>query len=311
MELLGLDRIAESAGHGDVPAQLDPDVEQLDGYTRGTGRIQTERDVWVRFWILRPDGAGPFPLALTPHGHENGDEYAGVWDTVETREKIDRTDQDVAVQAAKRGFLTVAPATRGMGNNTSSWRIRDIAGKVGRDCRCHAWQVILAGRTLIGERVWDLMRLIDWAHALPEVAGGSVLMLGNSGGGMATLHAAACDERIGVAVPCCAFNNYISPHGTMRHCPCNVVPGMLTFGEYWDVAGLIAPRRLLTVNGLHDTLHPVAEVDHAVSRLRAIYGVAGCGGHYEHRYGPEGHRFYGSIMWPWIENALRGARPPA
>ena len=56
---------------------------------------------------------------------------------------------------------------------------------------------------------------------------------------------------------------------------------MLTFGEYWDVAGLIAPRRLLTVNGLYDTLHPVAEVDHAVSRLRAIYGVAGCGGHYE------------------------------
>ena len=304
-ELIGLERIAESALHGGVSVQLDPDVEQLDGYTRGTGHIQTEPDVWVRFWLLKPDGTGLFPLAVTPHGHENGDEYAGVWDTVATREKIERTDQDVAVQAAKRGFLALAPATRGMGNNPSSYRIRDIAGKAGRDCRCHALQAALAGRTLIGERVWDLMRLIDWAHALPEVADGPVLMLGNSGGGMATLHAAACDERIGVAVPCCAFNNYISPRGTMRHCPCNVVPGMLTFGEYWDVAGLIAPRRLLTVNGLHDTLHPVAEVDHASARLRAIYGAAGCGGRYEHRYGPDGHRFYGSIMWPWIENALR------
>ena len=82
--------------------------------------------MWVRFWILKPDGAGPFPLALTPHGHENGDEYAGVWDTVRTREKIERTNQDVAVQAAKRGFLAIAPATRGMGANPSSYRIRDI-----------------------------------------------------------------------------------------------------------------------------------------------------------------------------------------
>lgn len=311
LELLGLESIADSAGQDAVSVELSQHTEQLDGYTRGTGRMQTEPDVWVRFWILKPDGMGPFPLALTPHGHENGDEYAGVWDTIAARKKIERTDQDVAVQAAKRGFLTIAPATRGMGNNPASYRIRDIAGKVGRDCRCHAWQAALAGRTLIGERVWDLMRLIDWALALPGVADGSVLMLGNSGGGMATLHAAACDERIDVAVPCCAFNNYISPRGTMRHCPCNVVPGMLTFGEYWDVAGMIAPRMLLTVNGLHDALHPVTEVDHAVSRLRAIYAVAGCGDHYEHEYGPEGHRFYGSIMWPWIENALRAGRPVA
>ena len=166
---------------------------------------------------------------------------------------------------------------------------------------------------MIGERVWDQMRLIDWALDLPEVAGDRMLMLGNSGGGMATLHAAACDEHIGVAVPWRAFDNYISPLGTIRHCPCNVVPGMLTFGEYWDVARLIARRSLLTVNGLKDRLHPVAEIDHAVSRLRTIYGIAGCGDHYEHRYGPEGHRFYGSMMWPWIENAKRadgdGAHP--
>ncbi len=137
VELLGLVHIAESSGQGGVSVELDPNAEQLEGYSRGTGRIQTEPDVWVEFWILKPDGPGPFPLAVTPHGHENGDEYAGVWDAVQTREKIARTDQDVAVQAAKRGFLAIAPATRGMGRNPSSYRIRDIADRVGRDCRCH------------------------------------------------------------------------------------------------------------------------------------------------------------------------------
>ena len=61
VQLLGLERIAESAGPGGVSVELDPNAEQLEGYTRGTGRIQTEPDVWVRFWILKPDGAGRFP----------------------------------------------------------------------------------------------------------------------------------------------------------------------------------------------------------------------------------------------------------
>ena len=57
VELLGLDRIAESAGHGDVPAQLDPDVEQLDA-TPPEGHRFYGSIMWP--WIenaLR--GAGP------------------------------------------------------------------------------------------------------------------------------------------------------------------------------------------------------------------------------------------------------------
>ncbi len=93
----------------------------------------------------------------------------------------------------------------------------------------------------------------------------------------------------------------MSPAGTLRHCPCNAVPGLLAFGEFWDVAGLLAPRPLLTVNGRHDGLHPTDEVDAAVARLAKIYAAAGAEGRYEHRYGEAGHRFYADIMWPWIE----------
>ena len=173
----------------------------------------------------------------------------------------------VAVQAAEHGFLTIAPATRGIGANPESFKIADIANRHGgQDCLCHNWQVIVTGRTMLGERVWDLMKILDWALTLPEVDSESVLLVGNSGGGMATMHSAAADERIKIAVPCCSYNNYVSSHGTLRHCPCNAVPGMMAFGEFWDVAGLVAPRNLLTVNGRVDSLHPVDEVDHAVGR---------------------------------------------
>ena len=245
---------------------------------------------------------------MTPHGHENGDTYAGIWHNEQERRQIEHEDQDVAVQAVKRGFLTIAPATRGIYANPKSFRIEAGAHGGRRDigCQMHNWQSVVAGRTLLGERVWDLKKILDWALQLPDVRSDAVLMAGNSGGGMATLHAAAADERITVAVPCCAFNNYIDPAGMLRHCRCNAIPGILEFGEYWDVAGLVAPRRLLTVNGRDDALHPVGEVDHAVGELKRIYGAAGVPDRYEHLYGDGGHRFYADLMWPWIERALTG-----
>ena len=42
---------------------------------------------------------------------------------------------------------------------------------------------LLAGRTPIGERVWDMSRLIDWALANLEVNPDKIAMTGNSGGG--------------------------------------------------------------------------------------------------------------------------------
>ena len=309
-QLLRLPRIAEMAA-GHVPAvEISSEIEDMGQYTRQLGWIETEPEVRIQFWLLRPRRQGPLPLAITPHGHENGSTYVGIWHNERSREQIEKEDQDVAVQAVERGFLTIAPATRGMRANPDSFRIADIADRHdGHDCRCHNWQVIVAGRTMLGERVWDLMRILDWALTLPEVDPERVLMTGNSGGGMATLHTAACDERITVAVPCCAYNNYVSFRGTLRHCPCNAIPGLLNFGEYWDVAGLIAPRPLLTINGREDPAHPTEEVNHAVSRLQAIYQAAGAPDRYQHRYGEAGHRFYKDLMWPWIEESMAASRP--
>lgn len=309
LDLLRLPRIAEQAAGHVVAAALDDGVEDMGHYTRRRGWVQTEPDVRIAFWLLRPVGNGPFPLALTPHGHENGDTYVGIAHNDKTRRQIEHEDQDVAVQAVSRGFLTIAPATRGIGSNPRSFRLADVAQRHdGRDCRCHNWHALIAGRTLMGERVWDLMRLLDWAMTLKDVNPRRVLMMGNSGGGMATLHTAAADPRIGVAVASCSFNNFVSPEGILRHCPCNTVPGMLTFGEYWDVAALIAPRHLLTVNGRHDPAHPAAEVQTAADRLRAVYTAAGCGQHHEHRFGEGEHRFFAPLMWDWVQQAFQSKR---
>lgn len=306
-DILSLPLIEAQSGRASAQVEWDDDVVEVkddDGGSiqRRRGWILTEPSVRTAFWCLRPSGAGPFPLAVTPHGHENGDIYAGITTDDANQQRMIAEDRDVAVQAARRGYLAIAPATRGIGSNPSSFRVDDIAGRhSGRHCVCHNWQAVTAGRSALGERVWDLIRILDWAQSLPEVSG-PTLMLGNSGGGVATLHTAAVDERVDIAVSGCAFNNYVSPAGTLRHCPCNAVPGLLSFGELWDVAALVAPRALLTVNGRHDGLHPTHEVDAAVEHLRQRFTAAGAPSLYEHRYGESGHRFYADLMWPWIES---------
>jgi len=208
----------------------------------------------------------------------------------------------VAVQAVRRGFVAIAPATRGLADGG----LPDPKGRHGdRGCRAQLMHCLLAGRTAIGERVWDMQRIVDWATTLPDVDAANVLMMGNSGGGVTTLYTAACDERITIAVPSCSFSTFTSPNGYIYHCDCNLIPGILELGDMCDVAGLIAPRYLLAVNGKKDALHSFADINRSAERTQAIYTAAGCPDRFEHRWGSEGHRFYKDLMWDFIMDTLR------
>ena len=306
--LIGLDRIRETAGDHPPGVELDA-AEDMGDYLRQPGRLHSEPDVAIPFWLLRPKSGGPFPLGVFPHGHEQRgmDTYVGIWDSEAKRQKIYSEDRDVAVQAVRRGFLAIAPTTRGFAPAS----VPDLGDRHGgRDCRSQLLHCLLAGRTAIGERIWDLERLLDWATALPEVDAGRVLMMGNSGGGVATLYASTCDTRVSVAVSSCSYCTLVGRSGRIHHCDCNAVPGILGFGEFHDVAGLIAPRPLLTVNGRQDPLFPLAEVDRAVEGARRIYAASGAAARYDHRYGDGGHRFYSDLMWPFIEQSLDAAAEP-
>jgi hypothetical protein len=129
------------------------------------------------------------------------------------------------------------------------------------------------------------------------------LVTGNSGGGVITTYAAAVDSRISIAIPSCSYCSLVGEGGLVHHCDCNTVPGILRFGEVWDIAALIAPRHLCIVNGRHDNLFPLHEVERAVAGVKRAYEVAGAASRVAHFYGPEGHRFYSDLMWPFVEAA--------
>jgi len=297
-----LEKIAAQA-EGFEPRVALGEPEDMGGYTRRQGHIETEPSVRLPFWLLRPEGEGPFPLAVFPHGHDRigPDTHVGKAHSDAHREMIAADDRDVAVQAVRRGFLAIAPATRGMAEGG----VPDLHGRHGnRDCRAQVVHCLLAGRTAMGERVWDMMRIIDWASARLDVDGGRVLVMGNSGGGMVTLYTAACDTRVTVGVASCSYCQLASPGGYIFHCDCNLIPGLLEFGDLSDVAGLAAPRWLLAVNGREDPLFDPEDIGRAATAASAIFEAAGAAGRFEHRWGHAGHRYYSDLMWPFIEAAF-------
>ena len=305
--LLGLDQIAADASGHEPVVRLAKAVQE-DGYRRQLGEIETEPGVTIPFWLLVPDGTTrkPRPLAICAHGHDRDgwNTYAGVYRDEEHRTRTEAKDGNVGVQAVRRGFVTLVPATRGLAEAES---IPDPKGRHGnRPCRAQLIHCLLAGRTAIGERVWDAQRILDWALAtLPAVHKEKVLMLGNSGGGVLTVYAAALDRRITVAVPSCSFTSYTSSSGFIFHCDCCLVPrAQLELGDMADIGALAAPRHLLAIHGRKDGLHSFPDVELAMARVRLIYVAAGAGDHFTHRWGDEGHKFYPELMWPFIESAL-------
>lgn len=295
---LGMDVIAR-ANPGFVPEAVQLDMEDLGYAVRQRWKIKTEEDVWLPVIIMFPKGVnGPVPLLLTPHGHaKNTERAAGVYMNEEDRKKGEEGERDIAVQAAKFGFVAIAPTERGFGETRSA---TDITADNTSSCRDLMLRDLLVGRTPVGDRVWDIMRILDWALVNLPVDSRNVIITGNSGGGTVSLYAAALDERISMSLPGSAFATFEGSIGFRRHCECNYIPGILNLCEAGEIAGLTAPRPFCAVNGAYDKLFPIESAREAFSVTKEIYGASGSPDNCELYVGDGGHRYYKKGAWDFI-----------
>jgi dienelactone hydrolase len=305
-QALGLETMeADLAGYR--PTATLESSEEVEDLVRERWRFWTEPDVGLPFYLLkRQDAAGRLPLVVCPHGHNHPHLYAGIAHSEEEARKLREGDRDIGVQAAREGYLALAPTTRAFGE-TRTRRDRE-EGKL-HSCRIALLHGLLVGRTAIGERVWDMERLLDWALAREDVDPARVAMTGNSGGGTVTVHAAACDPRITAAVPSCYFCTYAGSIGSLFHCDCNYIPGILRLGEMHDVAGLIAPRPFCAIAGVEDEIFPIAHVRSAFAALQQIYAAAGAADRCRLYEGAGGHRYYAAGAWPFLREVFGDAAP--
>ena len=301
-EALGIPNIESNGRCPLEPKQIGEEV--FDTYIRQEWTIHSEPGFELPFFVLIPkDQTKPCPLVLAPHGHSKSgkDGYVGIWHSESERAEIVEGQRDVALQAVKAGYVAIAPDMRGL---ASLRRKQDIVEDNAKSCPRLQMQALLFGRTLIGERVWDIERLIDYAQTRNEIDSSRIAITGNSGGGTISLYAAACDERISICIPSSCFATFEGSIGSIRHCECNYIPGIMTLGEIYDIAGLIAPRPFLAVAGKYDDIFPIEYVEEAFKKLKHIYNIAGNSELCELFIGDGGHRYYKEPVWDFVRKAF-------
>ena len=148
------------------------------------------------------------------------------------------------------------------------------------------------GRTLMGERLWDLMRCVDFLVSLEQVDARRIGCGGLSLGGEMSMWLGAMDERLAATVS----SGFLTKMDQLEkgHCKCWKFPGLRQLVDFADIYSMTAPRALLCQNGLKERpmwfTVPIAR--EAIKEIGVIYNdfkqpgnlglVAHEGGHETH-----------------------------
>ena len=232
------------------------------------------------------------PLVICLQGHSTGMHVSLGRERYPSRAPIAvEGDRDFCIQAVARGYAALALEQRGFGELSYK--------EDGKNC-CHelTWQAALMGKTLLGDRLYDISNAITAVtSAFDFIDASKIGAMGNSGGGTSSYYAACMDERIKVSMPSSSFCSVTDAWGGIHHCACSYIRDMLHYFEMADLAVMIAPRYLIAVNGIYDHLQPFAAAEREFERVKAIYAAAGKPDHCKFVVGPEGHRFYADLAW--------------
>jgi len=309
MELVGLTSdTSRSAGGAEVARQaLRPvtlETRTFPTYTREKVVFDSRPGVSVLAYVLRPQNVSTAAATvICVPGHGRGvDDIVGI-----DEQGRDRTDKagyqhDFAIQVVEAGLAAVAIEPMAFGCRRDPINARQ--GLSRKACEPAAGGALLLGETMVGWRVWDVMRTIDYIASRPELDANRVGCVGISGGGTATLFAAALEPRIRAAMVSGYLNTFRDSVGSLAHCIDNYVPGILNWGEMYDVAGLIAPRPLFVESGEKDNIFPIAASVESFKQVREIYGVFQATDRVEQEVFPGEHSFWGKRGIPFLARHL-------
>jgi dienelactone hydrolase len=280
------------------------EVRDFPGYRREKFVFQSRPGAWVLGYVLTPKaGKAPHAAVVCVPGHGRGvDDIVGIDDKGQDRTNQDGYQHDFAIQCTEHGLAAVAIEPLAFGCR------RDAANKargLGTSaCQPAAGAALMLGQTMIGWRVWDVMRTIDWIETRPELDAKRVGCMGISGGGTCTTFSAALEPRIKAAMVSGYINTFQASVMSISHCIDNYVPGILNWAEQYDVAGLIAPRPLFVESGEKDTIFPIAASKASFERIRNVYAVFDAASLAERETFDGPHSFWGKRGLPFLAKQL-------
>jgi dienelactone hydrolase len=275
-----------------------------DGYTRELLVFQSQPGEYVPCYVLTPRAPNaPLRPVIALHGHglAGARPLVGLAEGADEAESMRAQNNDYARQLALRGHMVFAPIIRGFAERMEDAPHSDTGKPLWpSSCRVLSVNAMLLGRSLLGLRVWDVMRLVDYIRSRPELQSAPIGCVGFSGGGTVALFSAALDQRIACTVLNSYFNTFRDSIMAIEHCLCNYLPGILEYAEMADIAGLIAPRPLLVVSGKQDQIFPVEATERALAALRPVYELHGAPERLDADLFAGGHQWNGAKAYEWL-----------
>jgi dienelactone hydrolase len=204
----------------------------------------------IRIVVTLPTSRkGPMPAVVCIGGHGSSLYSPYSEDTIakdSPRRKSDHIYKGFGTALAKKGYVTIS-------TTVSQHNIYE------------------KDRLLMGERLWDLIRCIDYLESMPQVDGSAIGCAGLSLGGEMAMWLGGMDERIAATVSAGFLTSM--DHMEQNHCMCWKFAGLRELVDFADVYSLTAPRALQCQNGLLEPPSqfyvPLART--AMEDVRAIY----------------------------------------
>ena len=256
-----------------------------------------------RFFACLQDASPQYPFFICVQGHTTGMHHSIAVERDDNRVPMEVAgDRDFGLQCMERGIGALCIEQRSFGER------REQAQEQVSTHGCHdaAMHALMLGRTLIGERVFDVDRGLDYLATRDDVDWSRIGIMGNSGGGTISLFSAALLPRITSRHAFLLLQHIPRFHHvdlSLRRQLCSRV--YFKYAEMSDVMGLFAPRPVVLVCGAEDPIFPVEATRRAFSDLQKIYRAAGAPDGCHLIVGKGGHRFYADDAWPVMLQELR------
>lgn len=276
-KLLKLDDLQATRQAGGTAIPFDVKLtktENRDGYVWQELELNSTTTRRIKAVLTIPTGrmVAKHPGMVCIHGH-GGSRYV----------VYDRTNiyHGFATELAEKGYVT-------------------ISTDVGQH------NVYEKDRTLMGERLWDVMRCADYVASLPDIDVSRIGCAGLSLGGEMAMWLGAMDPRMRVTVS----SGYLTTVANMRvgHCQCWNFPGLTENFDFSDIYSLTAPRALSCQNGRLERSpggFPVDLAEKAMDEIRKSYKVFDKQDRVDLDIHPAGHEFIVPTAVAFIEKNLR------
>ncbi len=296
IQTTGLDAIEKNACAPEFEIEY---TKQKEGYKQIRFSFLSEVGAAVCCYLLVPDlHKEKYPVVITLQGHSTGfhNSIGEPKDDGEREYALGRGQ--FAVQAVKEGYIALAIEQRGMGERAAkNGDFRRVSLNKPEGCYYEAVTASLLGRTLIGERCWDIKCAIDMLSNFPECDLEKIAITGSSGGGTASYYAACYDERIKICMPSSAFCPYKESILRFYHCSCNYIPSAYMYYDMQDLSCLVAPRNLVIVTGQLDPSFLVEGVRRGYETVEKVYDKENAKENCRLIITPNGHWWNVDLMW--------------